>query len=438
MSAPMRLLRPIAAVLFLFLSLSINAQTLTLGEAIELALANNYNLQFARYDVQTTNINNHPGQAGMLPTVGMQAGTSVLVNNISQKFVSGDEINRAGVLSSNSQFSLFSSWVLFDGFRMYAARERLKEEVAVSEAVLSEQMLQTTRTVTTLYLDLVRQYQLLKNIDTLMAITNERLELNKMRFESGLSAKMDYLQAQTDVNAQAAQKLIQLNSIEQTKENLNLTMGRTADTPFEVLDADMLEAVWVLPEELNTEQHPLVRQAKTQIGIAHLQQKEIEAAKYPSVDLNAAYNFSFNRSQAGFSLYNLSTGPLVGLNVNWTLFNGGALKRAAAVNQINIQNLKTSLEQTQQLLDAQWVQGMRTAAFARQLADLETQNMTAATENMSIALERLRAGVANSLELREAQQSYEQSLVRKTEALYQLKLAELNLLYLKGELIMQD
>ena len=66
---------------------------------------------------------------------------------------------------------------------------------------------------------------------------------------------------------------------------------------------------------------------------------------------------------------------------------------------------------------------MRTAAFALKLADFEPQNMTAATENMSIALERLRAGVANSLELREAQQSYEQSLVRRTEALYQLKLA---------------
>ena len=59
-------------------------------------------------------------------------------------------------------------------------------------------------------------------------------------------------------------------------------------------------------------------------------------------------------------------------------------------------------------------------------------------ENMFIALERLRSGIANSLELRETQQSYEQTLVRQTEALFQMKLSELNLLYLKGELIIQE
>lgn len=417
---------------------SLSAQSLTMGEAIEQALANNFNLQFAKNNVRIASINDHPGQAGMLPVVGLQAGTTALVNNISQKFVSGDEINRAGVFSSNTQFSVFSAWTLFDGFRMYAARQRLKEQVAEAEIDLTAQMLQTTRDVAALYLELMRQQELLKNTDTLIAITNERLTLSKMRFESGLSSKTDYLQALTDVNAQAAQKLTQLNNLQQTKENLNLLMGRNVSTPFEIEEQSLPEENWVLPEELNPAQHPLVRQVKTQIGIAQLQQQEIEAGKYPTVDLNAAYNFNFNRSQAGFSLYNLSTGPVLGLNVNWTLFNGGNLKRAATVNHIAIETLHTSLAQTEQLLDAQWVQAQRNAAFARNLADLETKNLEAISENMLIALERLRAGVANTLEFREAQQSYELMLARKTEAQFQLKLAELNLLFLKGELIMQD
>ncbi|MBK8680016.1 MAG: TolC family protein [Sphingobacteriales bacterium] len=286
---------------------AVKSQPISLNEAIKLALENNFKLQIARNNLQTATINNHPGEAGRLPVVGLQTGTSAVVNSISQKFNNGSEINRAGALSSNTQFSLFSSWTLFDGCKMYATGQRLKEQVVAADLVLTEEMLQTTINVATQYLNLIKQYQLLKNIDTLIAISNERLLLNKTRFESGLSAKMDYLQAQTDVNAQTAQKLVQLNSIEQTKENLNLLMGRNAGTPLEISERSFPENAWILPNELDLDKHPTIKQAKTQIGIAQLQKQEIEAAKYPTVDLEAAYNFSFNKSQAGFSLYNLST-----------------------------------------------------------------------------------------------------------------------------------
>ncbi|HRI28656.1 MAG TPA: TolC family protein [Chitinophagales bacterium] len=415
-----------------------NPPVLTIGDAVQTALANNFNLQINRLTIESAQLNNHPGEAGMLPTVGLQTGTSVLVNNISQKFVNGTEINRAGVLSSNSQFAVNAVWTLFDGFRMSAARQRLRETVTAQEQLLSAQMLQTVRSVTELYLDIVRQQQLLKTADTIIAITNERLLLSKMRFESGLSPKMDYLQAQTDVNTQFAQKLAQLNALQQTKENLNLLMGKNADEPFAITDDAALYANWVLPDSFNANANPNVQLLKTQMNITQLQQQEIEAAKYPQVDLNGAYNFNFNRSQAGFSLYNLSTGPVAGINVTWNLFNGGAVKRAAAQNLIQLQNLKTTVELTEQQLNAQWVQAQRNLAFAQNLAKLENQNMETAAENMAISLERLRAGVANSLELRQAQQSYEQSLVRKTEALFQVKLAEIALLFLQGSLLKEE
>lgn len=76
-------------------------------------------------------------------------------------------------------------------------------------------------------------------------------------------------------------------------------MGRNAVT-LEISERSFPEMRWILPNELDLDKHPTIKQAKTQIGIAQLQKQEIEAAKYPTVDLEAAYNFSFNKSQVAF------------------------------------------------------------------------------------------------------------------------------------------
>lgn len=417
---------------------AIAQETLTLQNAIKLALENNYNLQISRNNIQAAQVNDHPGAAGMLPTVNLQSSTTGQVNNLSQKFTNGTEIKRAGVLAFNAQFAVNAEWTLFDGFRMYATRQRLKEEIGLQTKLLNGQMLETVRSVTEYYLEIVRQQQLLKNTDAMLSISNEQVQLFKMRFESGLSAKMDYLQAQTDYNTQLSQKNVLLNSLAQTKENLNVILGRNAGIGFTVEDSTLLNAVWALPDTLNTDNNPNVQLTKTQIGISQLQYQEIEAGKYPQVDLVGTYNFNYNRSQAGFSLFNLNTGPVAGINLTWNLFNGGTLKRALTINQITRQSLQTGLEQTRQLLESQWVQARRNIAFFRQQVQLEDQNLATASENMTISMERLRAGVANALELREAQRSYEQVLMRKTEALYQIKLAELVLLYLQGNLLKDE
>jgi outer membrane protein TolC len=71
----------------------------------------------------------------------------------------------------------------------------------------------------------------------------------------------------------------------------------------------------------------------------------------------------------------------------------------------------------------------------KQLLALEEDNITLAKENVFIALERFRQGVSTWLELRDAQQSLELSYNRLIAARYNTKLAETELLRLKGDLV---
>ena len=70
----------------------------------------------------------------------------------------------------------------------------------------------------------------------------------------------------------------------------------------------------------------------------------------------------------------------------------------------------------------------------KQLLALEEENLKAARENLSVSTERFRVGTTNGLEPQTAQNTLEQSLARRDMVLYNLKIAELRIQLLSGEL----
>ena len=70
----------------------------------------------------------------------------------------------------------------------------------------------------------------------------------------------------------------------------------------------------------------------------------------------------------------------------------------------------------------------------QQLLNIERENEVLARENIEIAIQRLRYGQSNSLEVRQAQESYVNSYTRRITFEYNLKIAETRLKQLVTEL----
>jgi outer membrane protein TolC len=68
------------------------------------------------------------------------------------------------------------------------------------------------------------------------------------------------------------------------------------------------------------------------------------------------------------------------------------------------------------------------------LLKMEQDNAGLAKENLEISMQRLRFGQATALELRQAEESYERSLTRLIDIEFNLKLAEIKIKQLVGEL----
>jgi outer membrane protein TolC len=100
-----------------------------------------------------------------------------------------------------------------------------------------------------------------------------------------------------------------------------------------------------------------------------------------------------------------------------------------------VQYQQINYDKQRSLVDVGLSNAFKDYELQKQLLKLEDDNIMLAKENVAIALERFKQGVSTYLELREAQISLQDAYNRLIAARYNTKLAETELLRLKGELL---
>ncbi|MBL0342219.1 MAG: TolC family protein [Bacteroidetes bacterium] len=108
-------------ILILLLNNSSHPQeTLSLSNAIETSLKNNFFLNIVKNDDQVAKNNNTLGNAGFLPTIDIAAAGIRTNNNTQQNFSNGAEIKQNNVVTDNLSAGARLNWTLFDGMKMFA------------------------------------------------------------------------------------------------------------------------------------------------------------------------------------------------------------------------------------------------------------------------------------------------------------------------------
>lgn len=134
-------------------------------------------------------------------------------------------------------------------------------------------------------------------------------------------------------------------------------------------------------------------------------------------------------------LFSRNNGFNYGLGLSIPIFNGYNVKRQVQQAQLDIDYLKLSYQNQKTQIDVGIINAFKDYEMQQQALALEEENILLAKENVMIALERFRLGVSTYLELRETQKSLEDAYNRLLAARYNTKLAETELLRLKGDLV---
>lgn len=415
---------------------------LTLEQAIDLALKNNYDIRLAQNDAAITANDYAYANFAFAPRVN---GTLTKVWNrtqTKQEFLNGSKRDTSGIRQTNLTGNVNLAWTLFDGLKMFATRQRLEAVRNLGELAVKDQLVNTIANVIAGYYNIVQQKQQLRNIAEQMSISEERVKLSDAKFTTGLGPKTDWLQSKVDYNAQKAAHLRQQTLIEQSKATLNQLMDvEVANTEYDVQDSIPLNmdlAYGQLRQEI-MQKNTGLKVAQQNLTVSQLQLKESKGDYFPVINFNSAYNYTRVNSNAAtntFSpIYNQNGVLSYGFSATVPIFNGLNVKRQVRNARLNVDYQQLSLDNTRTQVDLSLINAFKDYEYYKTAVILEEENMLLARENVTVALERFKQGVSTTIELREAQQSLEDGFFRLINARYNIKLAETQLLRLNGMLI---
>ncbi|MBK9400639.1 MAG: TolC family protein [Bacteroidetes bacterium] len=311
---------------------------------------------------------------------------------------------------------------------MFARKERLGSFAEESRLTMKLQMEGAIQQVITAYFAVTVEQENLKTLEALLKVDSIRVLLAEARLEAGNGSKPAVLQAKLEQNLHLAQQLERKSALQTQMENLNLLLGRDPSTLFTATDSISVGSITLDESSRNNDLR--LRLAEQQKRTAFQWIKENKGARWPVLTLNADYSFNKTENEAGFLLENQNYGPGIGLNFRWNIFNGFRTDRLIRNAQLTLQ-----IAETRQLealsLRRKLEKLMRGHSDRISMIALEEQSSALAAENLNIVLERLRSGLSTSLEIQEAQRSYQDTVGRLLSAKYNAKIAETEILRLR-------
>lgn len=415
--------------------------SLTLEQAIATALQNNYDIKLSKNDSAIAAIDYSYRNAALLPQVN--ANASLLNNNNNQNvtLADGTKRNRSGLKTKNIAANIGLNWVVFDGLKMFATREKAAELLRYGNLVIKDQINNTIADVILNYYSVVRATLQLRVIDEQITLNEDRYRLAKYRFEIGVGVKPDMLQAQIDLNAQKGARLTQLAAIEQAKQNLNRLLNLVPDVRYKVSDTIIVQMDLTMASLQSgiENTNPQLRLAQKNIDIAGLTLREQRADRWPVIALNSAYNFTKAENSSVINpaqpLSSLNKGFNYGVTASIPLFNRFNTQRLIRQAQLSIAYQQTIYQNQRAIVNTGVYNAYINYQLQKDVVVLEESNIELTKENLFIARERYRLAATTFLELREAERSLQDAYDRLITARYNMKVAETELLRLKGSFV---
>ena len=436
----------LGALLFAFSITELQAQeTVTLKQAIEYALQNKADAQNAQLDIRNADYQIMEAKAGALPkingvanitynpilqTTALDAGafsggpSNIQLITLGQKWNAG-----AGVQLSQA---LFNQQV-FIGLK---AAKSTKEFYQLNAQLTEEQIIER---VSNAYFQVFTIQQKKETLESSYSSTEKARNIIKSLYDNGLAKKIDL--DRTNVNLTNINTILkqQQNAINQAENALKFYMGMPIENKIELVKADMEITPHLLDETVRTDERSEIKILNKQRELLQYNKKAVEAAYYPTVNLNA--NYSWQGLGDKFPLTNGKKNGVywadysaITLGVNIPIFNGFATKARVEMAQIELDKLDVSIKDTKLGLDLSYQTAK--SQIENSLLALENQkaNVSLAETVTSNTKHNYQYGLATLTELLEAENALVEAKNNYSNAILEYKIAEIQYYKAKGEL----
>lgn len=432
--------------LFIFNSLS--AQTLiTLSEAIEIGLENNYQIKIAEKQVAIAQNNNTLKATGRYPTVDFNLNSN---NTFSSSNNPASFIPKVTSLNAGLTPSVDARWVIFDGFTFKINKKRLEEVERQSEGQVKLAIENTIRSIMLAYYQAIIQKDQLKALESVIDLSRSRIEYQKIKREFAQAGAFDVLQSEDAYLNDSTTLLIQKNSYDIALLNLKLSMGvddaKINYIPTEELNISKEDYVFEDLEKEMFEKNQNLKQLYFAQQLAK-HNTELQEANKRSPTISLGSGVSLN----GSSFWQTGNNPIsqepfgggVSGNVNYyinvtgtyRLYDAGARKRNVQNAKVEEQIAQLNMDDLKRNLSSQLKITLENYNNQLELVTLTERLIASSEKNLEIAEERFKGSLITSFDYRTVQLSYINASQSRLNAIFNLKNTEIELIRLMGGLV---
>ncbi len=343
--APKRLLAGLTVAAF-SLSSSIYASEQTdLLQVYQLALQNDAQLATAQASYMATAEALPQSRSALLPQIGVNAHTTdthTRVQGVSGSDTSGRNSHGWSAQLTQPLFNL-SSW-----FTMERA-EAITEQARLGFSIEQQNLIMR---VAEAYFNVLRAEDSLATTIAEETAVKRQLEQTRQRFEVGLIAETDVLEARAAYDGARVTRIQAKNQVAVSLENLR-TLTNTVVSDLAKLDKTMPVAT---PEPMIAEewvktsvaQNLQLEASRKSIDVSHAQLKASRSDYAPTLDVKATYGHNVDYARAGTPGNPLGKGDTTAysLELNVPIFTGGRTSSQVRESGYRLQESERTYDQT--------------------------------------------------------------------------------------------
>jgi outer membrane protein len=432
-------IKKITILLLVCISIQVNAQDiLTKKEALKTALENNYGVKIATNNAEVAKNNSSIYNSRYLPTISTTAGANYNNSNQEIERQTGDitEVNGAETKSYNASVNI--NYILFDGLNRKYNYKQLQETYNLSELQAREAIEDMYMQLFNGYFQIARLSENTTNLEETLKISKKRLERANYQYEYGQSTKLELLNAQVDANNDSINLINSRQQFANSKRNLNIVLGIQKDINYQVetdVNFNTLMSFTDLLEKAKRN-NVILQQNDKNIAISEFNIKVNKAGYLPTAGLTGSYGWNQSENPAtSFLARSNSTGLNAGINLSWNIFDGGTTRTRVANAKIALENQEILKEQQLETIENTIKNMYELYQNTLFILEVQRQNVIASQNNFGRTQERFKLGQILSIEFRQAQTNLLNAQTAVSNAKYDAKLIELELLQLAGELL---